>query len=205
MLMPCVTVFTGLLTFIFPFYDLSNMSARILAIGDTHIPDRADRIPESVEKFVKEGYDILAFTGDLTAKSVLVKLTEMSKASRVYAVRGNMDSLPLPIRETFEVSGVRFGLLHGHGVYPRGDRKQLENIGIEMGVDVLITGHTHCHDVYSGKVIILNPGSATGVWGGGNASLIPSAMSVEVVSRKLKVELCLDGELEVYELDLFVK
>jgi len=174
---------------------------RILAIGDTHIPDRAESLPDSIARFVERGYDILAFTGDLTAKRVLAELTEMSGAERVYAVRGNMDSLPLPIRETFTVSGVKFGLMHGHGVYPRGDRAQLESIGVEMGVDVLITGHTHCHDVYAGKVVILNPGSATGVWGGGNASLTPSAMSIEV-GRGLKVELCLDGEVEVFEISL---
>ncbi len=174
---------------------------RILAIGDTHIPDRAGSLPESIVRFVERGYDILAFTGDLTAKKVLAELTEMSGAKRVYAVRGNMDSLPLPIRETFEVSGIKFGLVHGHGIYPRGDRRQLESLGVEMGVDVLITGHTHSHDVYAGEVIILNPGSATGVWGGGNASLTPSAMAIEV-GKKLKVELCLDGEVEVHEFDI---
>ncbi len=174
------------------------MAVRILAVGDTHIPDRAEKIPETVRDFVSRGYDVLACTGDLTVKRVLDELSRLSKAKAVYAVRGNMDYLDLPLKVTFRVGGLRFGLYHGHGIFPRGDRKQLESLAREMGVDVLITGHTHCHDIYDGSVLILNPGSATGVWSGGNASLIPSAMCIEV-SESVRVELCLDSEIEVYE------
>jgi len=178
------------------------MPVRILAAGDTHIPDRAERISETIMEFAEEGYDILAFTGDLTAKRVLSEFAEICNARKVYAVRGNMDTIHLPLRESFKAGGLVFGLIHGHGIYPRGDRRQLEALALEMGVDVLISGHTHSHDVYMGKVLILNPGSATGVWGGGNASLIPSAMGIEVSKRKVKVSLCLDGEVEVYKFEL---
>ncbi len=172
---------------------------RILAIGDTHIPDRAEEIPNAIRNFISRGYDILAFTGDATLKNVISEIAKMSRAKKVYAVRGNMDYLNLPLRERF-VAKLRFGLVHGHGIYPRGDRKQLEELAIEMDVDVLISGHTHHHDIYAGDVILLNPGSATGVWSGGNASMIPSAMCIEV-SDVLRIELCLNGRIELYELN----
>ncbi|RUM34715.1 MAG: YfcE family phosphodiesterase [Archaeoglobus sp.] len=178
------------------------MPVKILAIGDTHIPDRASDIPASIKEFITGSYDILVFTGDLTAKSVLLDISRICNVKKIYAVRGNMDSLSLPLRESFRAGNLKFGVIHGHGIYPRGDRRQLESLALEMNVEVLITGHTHSHDIYKGKVLILNPGSATGVWGGGNASLIPSAMKLEVSGREVKVNLCLDGETELYRFSL---
>ncbi len=172
---------------------------RILVIGDTHVPDRADEIPTPIKEFIRQGYDILVFTGDATTKEILSEITKMSGADIVYAVRGNMDYLKLPLQEVFTVKGIKFGVIHGHGVYPRGDRKKLEEMAVKMGVDVLISGHTHRYDVYEGKVILLNPGSATGVWSGGNASMIPSAMCVEV-DEKINIVLCLNGKYEFFEL-----
>ncbi|WP_457549888.1 YfcE family phosphodiesterase [Archaeoglobus sp.] len=160
---------------------------KIIVLSDTHIPERALKIPDEITAFLKRGVDLIVHAGDLTGKSVLNTLKSFGK---VVAVRGNMDYLPLPMQETFEVGKLKFGVYHGHGVYPRGDRKQLTEIALEMGVDVLITGHTHSPDVYYGDVLILNPGSATGAWGGGGGSGIPSFMVLNVEGCVVTVDLC---------------
>lgn len=157
----------------------------IVVISDTHIPDRALRIPDEIIPFLKRS-EIVVHAGDLTDEEVL---RELKSFSEVIAVRGNMDYLPLPREKTFKIDDVTFGVYHGHGIYPRGDRRQLSEIALDMGVDVLITGHTHRPDVYKGEVLILNPGSATGAWGGGGGSGIPSFMVLDVEGRSLKVDL----------------
>jgi len=79
-------------------------------------------------------------------------------------------------------------------VVPRGDIEGLRTLAIRMGVDVLITGHTHSPsvhelDVRGRKILLLNPGSATGVWSGGLSSGPPSFMVLTVDGEKLRIEL----------------
>lgn len=157
----------------------------IVVISDTHIPDRALKIPDEILPFLEEA-ELIVHAGDLTDEKVLMELKSFGD---VIVVRGNMDYLHLPRQEKFEIGKLTFGVYHGHGIYPRGDRRQLSEIALDMGVDVLITGHTHRPDVYKGKVLILNPGSLTGAWGGGGGSGIPSFMVLNVKARSLKVDL----------------
>ncbi len=159
---------------------------RLLVLGDTHIPRRATRIPEEFEELFRElDYHAVVCTGDLTERSVL---NYLQKLGRVYAVRGNMDSLPLPETQLIEAE-VKIGVVHGDQVYPRGDRQQLQEIAVEMGVKILISGHTHSPDIFKGKVILLNPGSATGVWGGGGGANFPSFMLLNVSSKTVRGKL----------------
>jgi len=160
---------------------------RILVIGDTHIPNRAKWLPKKIDEFLSsKKFDLVVCTGDLTDRKVLDFLMGLGD---VVAVSGNMDHLPLPEYQTFKAEGLRFGVVHGHQVYPRGDVNQLKRIALELGVDVLFHGHTHSADVDFDDVLLLNPGSATGVWSGGNASLIPSFMIVEIDGNLVMVRL----------------
>ncbi len=162
--------------------------AVILVLGDTHIPRRAKQIPvEFMRIFSRRKHDFVVCTGDLTAESVLNTLKDFGH--EIVAVRGNMDYLPLPEYAEITIGSFRIGVIHGDQVYPRGDREQLEEIASEKGVDVLISGHTHAADVYKGDVILLNPGSATGVWGGGGGSMKPSFMIVEIADDEISAEL----------------
>ena len=163
---------------------------RILVLSDTHIPERASKIPDEIISFAKD-CDLIVHAGDLTDESVLNQLKSFGD---LIVVRGNMDYLNLPRQKVFEAGGIKFGVYHGHGVYPRGDRRQLTEIALDMGVDVLITGHTHRHDVYRGEVIILNPGSATGAWGGGGGTGVPSFMVLDVEEGVVSVDLYEIGE-----------
>jgi putative phosphoesterase len=129
-------------------------------ISDTHIPERASKIPEMVFKTF-EDVDIILHAGDLVSLTVRKQLEELAPTK---CVMGNMDryhGLNLPKQMFLEVDGVRIGLNHGE-VYPRGDTQQLRYIGLEMEVEFLITGHTHWSFIHELKdMVLLNPGSPT--------------------------------------------
>jgi hypothetical protein len=160
---------------------------KIVVLGDTHIPRRADWLPrEIVSSLEEKDFDLIVFTGDLTDEHVLSYLENLGK---VAAVRGNMDHLRLPEYLEVKIGELRAGVIHGDQVYPRGDRDQLEDIGIERGVDILFNGHTHSPHIFLGRVLLLNPGSATGAWGGGGGSMKPSFMVVQIEGRDVDVKL----------------
>ncbi|MEM4577071.1 MAG: YfcE family phosphodiesterase [Candidatus Nezhaarchaeales archaeon] len=167
------------------------MVKKALAIGDFHIPERAYWIPEELEKEIfKEAYDVVFCSGDLTSEDVILWLKKLSR--EVYVVKGNMDHLKLPTYLVVNVEDLRVGLYHGSGVHPRGDLFKLAVKAKQLGVEILVTGHTHYSKVAfldEFGVVIVNPGSATGVWGGDErASLIPSFAIMRISGRNLVVE-----------------
>jgi hypothetical protein len=129
-------------------------------ISDTHIPERASKVPEMVFEIFKD-VDVILHAGDLVSLTVREQLEEMAPTK---CVMGNMDryyGLKLPERMILEVDDVRIGLNHGE-VYPRGDTQQLHYIGLEMEVKFLVTGHTHWSFIQElPDMLLLNPGSPT--------------------------------------------
>lgn len=129
-------------------------------ISDTHIPERAEKIPDIVFEIFKN-VDIILHAGDLVTVDVHKQL---EKVAPTRCVQGNMDryyGLHLPKNHTFAVEGYKIGLDHGE-VYPRGDTQQLKYIALELDVDILITGHTHWAFIKEfDDIILLNPGSPT--------------------------------------------
>ncbi len=168
----------------------------ILVIGDAHIPDRAEKVPDKLKEIIEDGrpWDVAVYTGDFTGKEVLDWFLGLGK--KTFYVEGNMDYLPLPRTAKFSVKGVRFGVHHGHGIYPRGNTRDLTRIAASLDVDVLLTGHTHSSFIkwsLDKKRLLVNPGSLTGAWGGAGGSMKPSMMIIEVNGKELRVIL--------YELD----
>ncbi|XRO74763.1 metallophosphoesterase [Methanocaldococcus sp. 28A] len=127
-------------------------------ISDTHLYDRAFELPKTVfDEF--SNVDLIIHCGDVTDEEILNILKDLA---RVVAVKGNMDYLDLPKREILDINGIKIGVIHGDVVYPRGDRLKLKLLGKEMGVNVLISGHTHTPFIDDcGDIILLNPGSPT--------------------------------------------
>ncbi|NYB51623.1 MAG: metallophosphoesterase [Methanobacteriaceae archaeon] len=148
-------------------------------ISDTHIPERAQKIPEKVFKVFRD-VDIILHAGDLVSPQVKDQLDEIAPT---ICVQGNMDrysGLKLPQRKKFNLEGVKIGLSHGE-VYPRGDTQQLRYIGLEMKVEVLITGHTHWSFIKElPDMLLLNPGSPTVP-----RLSDPSVMIIEIKADKL--------------------
>jgi putative phosphoesterase len=162
---------------------------KVLILGDSHIHDRADEIPgEFMEIFASGSYEIVIHTGDLVDPDVLSLVKKLGR--RQYVVRGNMDYLDLPKQAVFEVGGVKIGVVHGDQVRPRGNIEALTRIAKTINVNVLVSGHTHAPFITEHEgVIHVNPGSVTGVWGGGGGSMRPSFIEMTVMDDKIDVEL----------------
>jgi len=154
-------------------------------IGDFHLGERGKAIPKEFIEILKR-CELIACTGDLTGLGVLL---ELEKIAKVKAVKGNMDWIPLPVKETFGYKGLKIGLIHGAGIHPRGDLARLKEIGKEMKVDVLIHGHTHRMDVRKEDgLILLNPGSATGARSGAGAGGNPSFLTLEAEQKGIYID-----------------
>ena len=104
--------------------------------------------------------DLIVHAGDVCDASVLAVL---KKIRPVKAVQGNMDEpalkKKLPLKELFEVEGVKVGVYHGHGPA----RDALSNVKEQFKhdqVDVVIFGHSHQPlNEKVGTVLYFNPGS----------------------------------------------
>ncbi|MGC8844157.1 MAG: YfcE family phosphodiesterase, partial [bacterium] len=92
---------------------------KIGVISDTHIPTRADRLPEAVFQHFK-GVDLILHAGDIEDIGVLFELEEIAP---VKAVIGNMDPYELennlPSKRIVKAGAVNIGLIHGWGA-PKG-------------------------------------------------------------------------------------
>jgi len=133
----------------------------LVAIGDTHIPERAAEIPAPVLEFLRRKRpDAILFTGDATEYGTLFLL---EKLGPVYAVRGNVDDVDSPLEQRLEFRGKRVLLVHGHK-FGRNNYNAL--VEYARGFDVLVCGHTHAQKTFRrGGVLVVNPGSVTGAWG----------------------------------------
>jgi hypothetical protein len=182
--------------------EYPSKDMQVLAIGDTHIPRRASWLPKEISTFLSsEKFDIVICTGDLTDKRVLDYFDAL--AEKFVVVKGNMDWLDLPEHEVLKE--IKTGVIHGDQVYPRGNRNQLAKMAKKLGVDVLITGHTHSPDIHMKDVLLLNPGSATGAWGGGGGSLKPSFMLLRIKDLEITIELYeLEDRLKCTQKEVFV-
>ena len=157
-------------------------------ISDTHIPERSSKIPEAIFDIFDE-VEMILHAGDLVSAEVW---DELETVAPTRCVQGNMDrvyGMNLPSRDLIQVGGVKMGLDHGE-VYPRGDEQQLKYIGMEMEVDVLISGHTHWPFIKDvAKVILLNPGSPTVP-----RMSDPSIMLLEVQDKELEAKIVKIGD-----------
>ncbi|MFQ3275384.1 MAG: putative phosphoesterase [Candidatus Nanohaloarchaea archaeon] len=169
----------------------------IAVISDSHVPNRAPEIPKAILDKVQEA-DKVVHCGDFASEEVYGELKKFNED--LVAVKGNCDFFELPNSETFSEEGVRFGVYHGTGITPRGDRETLLDIAEnKLEVDVLLHGHTHQEEIHAeGGTLLLNPGSCTGVGGGSARQSNPTMMILEF-DEGLEVKLLelADGKIEV--------
>ncbi|MDW8010537.1 MAG: YfcE family phosphodiesterase [Sulfolobales archaeon] len=162
---------------------------RVLVLSDSHIPERVDWLPKPVERYLlTEEFDAAIHAGDVVDEE-LIEFLRKHVSSELYVVRGNMDYLKLPRYVKVSVEGVEVGVVHGDRVYPRGNVAALTRVARALGVKLLVSGHTHSPFLVYDKsgVLHVNPGSVTGVWGGGGGSGVPSFAELRVVSRTVTV------------------
>jgi len=180
---------------------------RCLVIGDSHIPRRANQIPEKIiqklDEFTKvELFDYTFFTGDLITAYDFIEFLNIKTKNNVFIVIGNMDyyggNRDAPLYQNLEIpisknESISIGLTHGHQIEPRGDHSQLEYLAKnEKGYNILISGHTHKEEVFLTKkgILLLNPGSVTGAWSfisSGNPSFI--VINIKDITKEIDISL----------------
>ena len=118
---------------------------KLLAIGDSHIPRRAKRIPDEIIENLNqltetELFEHTFFTGDLIKAPEFLNLLNLKTKRNLFIVIGNMDyfggnrDAPMYQELEFTFSNkelISIGLTHGHQISPRGDHIELELIAIE--------------------------------------------------------------------------
>jgi hypothetical protein len=142
---------------------------QVALFGDTHVPSRADAVPE----WVRETVGAAAYavhTGDFDSPAAHETIREFHPD--LVAVRGNMDprDLGLPEVATLVIEDVLFVVTHGTGPVEN-YRERVAGVVKETAAEhdasvdtvVGVAGHTHqvLDEVVDG-VRLLNPGSATG-------------------------------------------
>ncbi len=135
---------------------------KIGVIADTHVPERAQDIPQQILEAFK-GVDMIIHAGDLVDLNVLSKLKTACK--NIKAVWGNMDPNEVRKRllekEVIKIGNYNVGIIHGYG---RPDK--LIDLVTEIfkgdNVDLIIFGHSHYPiNEKRGNILYFNPGSAT--------------------------------------------
>ncbi|MCS7280987.1 MAG: metallophosphoesterase [Desulfobacterota bacterium] len=125
-------------------------------ISDTHLRYPTDEFKSFIERTFGQ-MDMILHAGDMTS----IEVYEFLKIYNLKAVRGNMDDFQLrsllPDKLSFEIEGLKFGLIHGQGA-PFG----IEHVVLKEfdNVDVIVFGHSHVPKVSKiGEVHLFNPGS----------------------------------------------
>lgn len=136
--------------------EFDKEEIKVGLISDTHIPTRANRIPEKVFETFKD-VDFIIHSGDFVDLSVKEELEELAP---VYGVQGNMD--PVEVREVFPKILIIRLFDHKIGVYHGSlNPWRLKRVAEEYDLDALVSGHTHRSGVKKNKIIYVNPGSPT--------------------------------------------
>jgi len=135
---------------------------KIVVISDTHIPERADNLPERLLEEIKNA-DMLIHAGDFVSFEFLEKIKSLCK--EVKAVCGNMDSQKikdiLPQKEIFKAGNFKVGVFHGYGS-PHNIFEVLNEAFKGDKLNIIVFGHTHAAFCEKrGDTLFFNPGSPT--------------------------------------------
>ena len=167
------------------------MPARVLVFGDAHIPSRRESIPrEFYEQIKSSNYDMALITGDLVREKEF--RDAIPSLPRSFIVRGNMDysSGSYNFHELVQIDELRFLLIHGTQLRPRGNIKQLSDVVANVDADIAIHGHTHkaAIELYKER-LFLNPGTISGATGGWTGRADASFMELEIQGNSVEVTL----------------
>ena len=134
---------------------------RVLLLADTHLPKRAQALPERVWAEV-DAADVVVHAGDWVDVALLDALEQ--RARRLVGVYGNNDGPPLRSRlpevARVELDGVRMSVVHETGGAAGREKRCAAAF---PDTDVLVFGHSHIpwDTVAPGGLRLLNPGSPT--------------------------------------------
>ena len=166
---------------------MASFGELVLVLGDLHIPERANAIPEQFKRMlVPNKMKHVLCTGNISRE----QYSELcGLAPNVHVVRGDFDNdeaLQFPDSSIVQVGQFRVGLIHGHQLMPYGSQDAKARLRRNMNVDILISGHTHQNEVVlqDGHYFI-NPGSITGAYSSLTPETIPSFILLAIQDTKL--------------------
>lgn len=163
----------------------------IAIVSDSHIPTRAEEIPEQFWEKIEEA-DVTIHAGDYDREETFNAVETYS--NEFYGVKGNCDFFEadgLKESHTFQYEDLDFGVYHGTGITPRAHTPTLLKIAEkDLGVQILVHGHSHHDDILleEGK-LLLNPGSCSGVGGGSSTQSNPTMITLNIEDDSLKVRI----------------
>jgi len=176
-------------------FETAKKEILIGIISDTHIPSRAENLPEEIFEIFQD-MDLIIHSGDIENLETIEKL---EKIARVVVVQGNMDQKEikekLPAGITFDIYDWKIGIVHSPFPFWLGSHfnfvqeKMAKELFEKENLDILIFGHTHQAFVKklefgAKKVLLINPGSATVPFFGE-----PSVAILKIDSDKFEVKL----------------
>ena len=164
------------------YFLLSFYFQLVLVLGDLHIPDRAAGIPAAFQKMLVPGkMQHILCTGNVGSPETVAYLKTI--APNVHIVRGDFDHSVsgLPETKVVTIGNFKIGLCHGHQIVPWGDDEALAILQRKLGVDILITGHTHRNTTRTYESSwFLNPGSMTGAYSSLQSETVPSFILMSI-------------------------
>eukprot|EP00928_Gymnodinium_smaydae_P083676 TRINITY_DN66908_c0_g1_i1.p2 TRINITY_DN66908_c0_g1~~TRINITY_DN66908_c0_g1_i1.p2 ORF type:complete len:218 (-),score=42.05 TRINITY_DN66908_c0_g1_i1:122-694(-) len=161
----------------------AEFGSLVLLIGDFHCPQRKGDIPACFKELLNtDKISMVICTGNTGSKAVVDMLSGISGNECKIVAGDSDDAGDFPETSVTTVGGFRVGVIHGHQIVPWGDRTALTKCACRLGVDILVSGHTHRHAfAEEGGKILLNPGSATGACTAlGEFDVTPSFMLMAV-------------------------
>jgi vacuolar protein sorting-associated protein 29 len=140
----------------------SNFGELVLILGDLHIPSRASKIPAPFKRMlVPNKMQHIICTGNISAAD-FDDLRAL--APNVHIVSGDYDDgqtsgAVFPETRVVQVGSFRIGLIHGHQLLPWGSQEAAARMRRKLGVDILVTGHTHKNEItiQDGAHTYINP------------------------------------------------
>ncbi|XP_023638007.1 vacuolar protein sorting-associated protein 29 [Capsella rubella] len=176
----------------------------VLALGDLHVPHRAADLPPKFKAMLVPGkIQHIICTGNLCIKEIHDYLKTI--CPDLHIVRGEFDEdARYPETKTLTIGQFKLGLCHGHQVIPWGDLDSLAMLQRQLGVDILVTGHTHQFTAYKHELgVVINPGSATGAYSSINQDVNPSfvLMDIDGLRAVVYVYELIDGEVKVDKIE----
>eukprot|EP00930_Biecheleria_cincta_P071773 TRINITY_DN59236_c0_g1_i1.p1 TRINITY_DN59236_c0_g1~~TRINITY_DN59236_c0_g1_i1.p1 ORF type:complete len:193 (-),score=34.18 TRINITY_DN59236_c0_g1_i1:108-686(-) len=190
---------------------MTDFSRLVLLIGDYHTPQRKADVPTCFKELLStDKIGMVLCTGNVGSQDVVERLQGIA-GEDCSIVAGDADlDFNFPETVVTTVGDYKVGVVHGHQVVPWGDTNSLVKYAGWLGVDILVSGHTHRSRVVevAGKFLI-NPGSVTGACTAlGEFNITPSFMlmaiqgsSVVLYTYELK-EGQTEPEVDMKELNL---
>ncbi len=129
---------------------------RILVISDTH--GDTDKAEEILRK--NDNIDLIIHLGDYFRDAQ--KISSEFPGIAIEYIYGNSDFMigEVPAEKLLECGGKKIFVTHGHRYSVKWDYDKLHKKAQEMGVDLLLFGHTHVADVVKAEgYYLVNPGS----------------------------------------------